>query len=60
MLNKEPILAIGIILPQDNRKNVSFYFSNPEDYSIKFQKTKKSHTSEKLTVSVHDGDIEIN
>ena len=59
MLNKEPIINIGIILPQDKRNELSFSFSNPENYEIKFQDSKKSQTSENLTVSINDGDIEI-
>ena len=59
MINKEPILNIGIILPDDKRKKVSFFFSNPENYEIKYQDSKKSHPTENLTVSINDGDMEI-
>ena len=59
MINKEPILNIGIILPDDKRKKVSFFFSNPENYEIKYQDSKKSHPTENLTASINDGDMEI-
>lgn len=59
MLNKEPILNIGIILPQDKRNEVSFSFSNPENYTIKFKDSTQSQTPQKLTVTLNDGDTEI-
>ena len=59
MLNKEPILNIGIVLPQDKRSEIFLSFPNPENYLINFQNSKESHPSKNLTVLKNDGNIQI-
>ena len=59
MLNKEPILNIGIVLPQDKRSEIFLSFPNPENYLINFQNSKGSHPSKNLTVLKNDGYIQI-
>jgi len=59
MLNKEPILNIGIILPADKRRDIKLSFSNKNNYTIKSQNINPSISSENLIVSLKDGEVEI-
>ena len=59
MLNKEPILNIGIILPADKRRDIKLSFSNKNNYTIKSQNINQSLSSENLILSLKDGDVEI-
>ena len=59
MLNKEPALNIGIILPADNRRDIEISFLNQNNYTIKSHNSNLSKTLENLIVSLKDGEFEI-
>lgn len=59
MLNKEPILNIGIILPTDQRKDIEISFPNQNNYTIKSHNSNLSKTPKNLIVSLKDDGLEI-
>ena len=59
MLNKEPALNIGIILPADKRRDIKISFLNQNNYTIISHNSNLSKTPENLIVSLKDGELEI-
>ena len=58
LIQSEPNLRIGIILPVDKRKTIEVSFSDPSQYKID-TKTPIKLTSSNLKISIDDGDVYI-
>ncbi|MFQ6677034.1 MAG: SpoIID/LytB domain-containing protein [Fidelibacterota bacterium] len=55
----EPLIQIGIILPEDQRKSVTLSFTHPSQYEIDSNRplTWIGKNKNKLNISIEDGDV---